>query len=41
METGLEELRILQTLLLILTTTKIVTGDSFAKVKMTETLAMI
>jgi hypothetical protein len=27
--------------LLILTTTKIVTGDSFAKVKMTETLAMI
>jgi hypothetical protein len=41
METGLEELRILQTLLLILTTTKIVTGDSFAKVKMIETLAMI
>ena len=32
METGLEELRILQTLLLILTTTRIVTGDSLAKV---------
>lgn len=32
MESGLEELRILQTLLLILTTTRIVRGDSFAKV---------
>lgn len=31
METGLEELRILQTLLLVLTTTKIVTGDSLSK----------